>query len=69
MRSFADFIFSGLELALKRVLNPLFHIDFIWNLTSSAKQLQVLCQDSYDVVLKVNHISQPATEVLLRIFA
>lgn len=65
----SDFTPSGVELAAKRMLNPLFHIDFIWNLTTSAKHLQEVSQHGYDVVHKVDETFQPTAEVLLRLFA
>lgn len=37
---FALGISSGIEIVAKRLLNPLFHIDLIWNSTAAARRLR-----------------------------
>lgn len=48
-------IFRGVEIAAKRVLDPLLHIDFIWNLTDSAQRLRKYSRYGHDLFRKVNY--------------
>lgn len=44
---------SGIEMVAKRAVNPLLHIDFIWNLTESAKRLREYSRYGHDLFRKV----------------
>lgn len=46
-------ICSGVEIVAKRVLDPLLHIDFIWNLTKSAANLREYSRYGHDLFQKV----------------
>lgn len=44
---------SGIEMVAKRLLNPLYHIDFIWNRTTAAKNLREYSRYGHDLFQKV----------------
>lgn len=48
------FVFSsGVEIVAKRVLDPLMHIDFIWNLTGPARRLREYARFGHELFRKV----------------
>lgn len=46
-------LISGFEIASKRLFQPLYHINFIWNLTNHSKRLQESLQFARSVFEKV----------------
>lgn len=51
-------IFSGIKIVAKRVLQPLYHIDFVWNLTEYAQRLRKYNQFGRELFGKVSNSSK-----------
>lgn len=47
------FSLRGIEIVAKRVLDPLLHIDFIWNLTESKRRLREYSRYGHELFRKV----------------
>lgn len=55
MLTFELFFFRGVEIVAKRSLQPLFHIDFIWNFTEGARRLKEYNQYGRKLFAKVKY--------------